>query len=157
MVLERKKWCIYIHQSEAGGENVKGETSRDQGSGICVKYLLPSNWNEPLFPFTILSCSSQKHLRYRIHQENIMTVSATKHWFKLKRKKGLMLGILLDWYLSDCCGKKTETKCKDEEDHRFFAERPFSYGDFVLIHLHIIILVVTCCFWLRIKKFANLY
>jgi len=53
--------------------------------------------------------------------------------------------------------KKTETKCKDEEDHRFFAERPFSYGDFVLIHLHIIILVVTCCFWLWIKKFANLY
>lgn len=38
--------------------------------------------------------------------------------------------------------EKTKTKCKDEEDHRFFAERPFSYGDLVLIHLHIIILVV---------------
>jgi len=32
--------------------------------------------------------------------------------------------------------EKSKTKCKDEEDHRCFAERPFSYGDFVLIHLH---------------------
>ena len=73
-----------------------------------------------------------------------MTVSAKQPLIKISKEiwKGYKVGNTVKiWYLSDCGRKKEwlKQKCKVEEDHRIFAERPFSYGYlFWYIYIYII-------------------
>ena len=81
-----------------------------------------------------------------------MTVSAKQPLIKISKEiwKGYKVGNTVKiWYLSDC-GRKREwlnQKCKVEEDHRIFAERPFSYGYlfwyiYIIKHIGIKVLLV---------------
>jgi len=136
---------MYLHPPVLRWRKCKRETSRDQRSGISVIYLLPSSWTIYPICFTISMLLLPKNISGTEYTKKILWLcQQNNHWLKFQKKYGkdIKLGILLRFDIFLTVEEKKEwlkQKCKVEEDHRIFAERPFSYGYlFWYIYIYII-------------------
>jgi len=120
---------MYLHPPVLRWRKCKRETSRDQRSGISVKYLLPSSWTIYPICFTISMLLLPKNISGTEYTKKILWLCQQKnHWLKFQKiyGKDIKLGILLrfdifltveekesDWNKNARLRKTTESLQKD--------------------------------------------